>query len=502
MRKESSGPAVTINEETESDFLFVFEPAKKDSAQPRGYCFVNPIEVLTLKDPENIDEFFDRLEKYSRDYYLAGYFSYELGCALEEVLLGYCFEERLAAFARSVFPFAQFGVFKERYVNDIFSGKKTEYRLKPADASYRIKDMKLDISRGRYIENVNKIKKYILKGDIYQANYTARYNFSFSGSELALYLNLKECQQGLYNCYCKSGGRHILSLSPELFFEKTGSTIMVKPMKGTAGRGVKSVEDRKIKESLAADEKNRSENLMIVDLLRNDLSKISQRGSVKVEKLYEIEKYPTLFQMTSTVKSRLSGGTGIRQIIESLFPSGSVTGAPKIRAMEIINELEETPRNIYCGAMGYFEPGGNAKFNVAIRTATIESGRGVFPAGGGIVNDSDPDGEFEELKLKARFLTRPVNEFKLVETILYDGRCRFLKEHLERMEDSAEYFNFSFNGKKTFKQIKKICSGPEKGRYKVRVLGSRAGRVSIAAEKVGIKESEYKLTLSAKNTDS
>ncbi|MEK6571444.1 MAG: bifunctional anthranilate synthase component I family protein/class IV aminotransferase, partial [Bacteroidota bacterium] len=240
----------------------------------------------------------------------------------------------------------------------------------------------------------------------------------------------------------KSKDREILCLSPELFFRYKDGTIVTKPMKGTAQRGKTLEEDLQQASWLRHDEKNRAENLMIVDLLRNDLGRICEIGTVNVEELFSVEKYQTLFQMTSTISGRVKNGTTYLEILRSLFPSGSVTGAPKIRSMRIIHELEESPRGVYTGAIGYFSPANEAVFNVAIRTIVIRGNTGEMGVGSGIVFDSVPEDEYSECELKGQFLTVPYGEFELLETMLWDNGYPFLARHLKRLNESAQYFDY------------------------------------------------------------
>ena len=348
---------------------------------------------------------------------MAGFFSYELG---------YLFEKRLQIFnKKSDFPLALFCAYdtpnifdhrEDRFING-------DFHIPSENQNYEMRNAILSVPENEYHKNINKIRESIKKGDIYQANYTMKYHFDFSGSPLGLYNDLKKNQSAAYNVFAEFDDYHILSISPELFFRKKGNKITVKPMKGTVNRGKNIYEDRVKSRFLQADEKNRSENVMIVDLLRNDIGKISETGSVRVKKLYEIEKYNTLFQMTSTIESRLLKNISIRQLIQSIFPSGSVTGAPKIRSMEIINELENDERKIYTGAIGFFEPSGDAVFNVAIRTVLLRGNRGVMGIGGAIVYDSNPEDEFQECLLKGNFLLQhPPGDFQLIETILFDKK--------------------------------------------------------------------------------
>ena len=249
-------------------------------------------------------------------------------------------------------------------------------------------------------------RDYIAAGDVYQINLTFPLFGSWHGAPLDLYRQLRARQPVDLGGIVALGGETILSLSPEKFFSTRGEKIMARPMKGTAPRGATPQADRALAEALAADEKNRAENLMIVDLLRNDLSRLSEVGSVHVTDLFSVETFPTLRQMTSGVEARLRPGLSFAEIFAGLFPCGSVTGAPKIRAMEIIAELETAPRNIYCGAIGSIAPGGDMRFNVAIRTLTLGAdGNLTCPVGSAVVADSRAREEYEECLLKARFLT-------------------------------------------------------------------------------------------------
>ncbi len=274
-------------------------------------------------------------------------------------------------------------------------------------------------------------------------------------------------------------------------------------MKGTYKRGNDIYEDRENSLFLQNDEKNQSENIMIVDLLRNDIGKISEQGSVKVTKLYEIEKYNTLFQMTSTIESRLIKDVSKYELIKSIFPSGSVTGAPKIRSMEIINELENEERKVYTGSIGFFEPSGDAIFNVAIRTILLQDSRGEMGIGGGIVYDSSPESEFEECKLKADFLVQEARgNFQIIETMLFDKNYKHLDLHLKRLKESAEYFDYKFDRTALMLRLNKLAESLTHGRYKVRILLDESGKMQIAQTKLDDIAADYKITLSEHRTDS
>jgi para-aminobenzoate synthetase/4-amino-4-deoxychorismate lyase len=270
-----------------------------------------------------------------------------------------------------------------------------------------------------------------------------------------LYARLRARQPARYGAFVHwQEGRRILSFSPELFFriEHGGGTrrITARPMKGTARRGRTTAEDRELAEWLRNDAKNRSENLMIVDLLRNDLGRVARTGTVRAETLFSVEKLPTLWQMTSTVTAELRPDAGYEAVFRALFPCGSITGAPKVRAMQLIGQIEDEPRGVYTGAIGFFSPR-ETVFNVAIRTLELEGGRGAMGVGSGIVIDSEPEAEYRECLLKAEFLTGgadgrrrpPEEDFSLIETMRWEGGFPLLGMHLERLADSAEYFDFA-----------------------------------------------------------
>ncbi|MBE84000.1 MAG: aminodeoxychorismate synthase, component I [Gemmatimonadetes bacterium] len=305
------------------------------------------------------------------------------------------------------------------------------------------------ITRDHYTHDIRKIKSYIRTGDTYQVNHTFRLTCNYEGPGQPLYDWMVRSQKADFCAYIFTGCHEILSASPELFFEWRGRDLVTRPMKGTRSRGRWLDEDRELRRELHVSEKDRAENLMIVDLLRNDLGRVSLPGSVEVMDLWNIEPYETVYQMTSTIRSRLREDVDLNEIFCALFPCGSVTGAPKIRTMEIISELEAEPRGVYTGAIGYVSPGEEAVFSVAIRTACIDlhHRRAVFGVGGGVTWDSTSEGEYQECLAKARVLTdeRPV--FDLFETIRHDAAKGYFlwDHHLRRLRLSAEYFGLPFN---------------------------------------------------------
>ena len=354
---------------------------------------------------------------------------------------------------------------------------------------YKLKNLHLNITNKQYLNDIKKVKYFIKKGDTYQVNHTLKYKFNFNGSPLAFYKTLREKQAVSYAALIKSDDFTILSFSPELFFRQDKTNISVRPMKGTVKRGTTPKEDKKNKLKLKMDIKNRAENLMIVDLLRNDLGKISKIGSVKVTDLFDVEQYKTLFQMTSTIKSKLKRGINIFKLFSSLFPSGSVTGAPKIRTMQLINGLEPEERKIYTGAIGFISPKQKAVFNVAIRTLLIQDDAGEMGIGGGITYASKAKSEFQECKLKAQFLTRP--NFKLIETIRWSKRTGFylLPLHLERLKHSAGFFGFTYQPSLIRKCLHQVTQPLSKQcPYKIRLLLGLDEKVEIEAAELPREE--------------
>lgn len=308
-------------------------------------------------------------------------------------------------------------------------------------------DARLAEDEAVYTAKIARIKALIEDGETYQVNYTLPYRFCYSGSSLALYRALRAAQKVEFAAYLAFPEAAVLSLSPELFLQREGTHILTRPMKGTAPRGADAEEDAAIRHTLQTDAKTRAENVMIVDLLRNDLGRIARTSSVAVPDLFAIETYETLHQMTSTVTAELRPDTGIADVMTSLFPCGSITGAPKHRTMQIIDTLEPQLRGIYCGALGYIEPDGDFCFNVPIRTiVSTEPGHAVMGTGGGIVHDSSPAAEYAEAALKTRFLHEVNAGLEIIESMRYaDGRIGRLDAHLSRLENSARTFAFPFD---------------------------------------------------------
>jgi para-aminobenzoate synthetase/4-amino-4-deoxychorismate lyase len=349
--------------------------------------FSRPERIISCFDPSLMSLCFKDMEQaISRGYYLAGFLSYEAG---------YCFEEKFSSRRLYDFPLLYFGVYKkpDEHVAELFGQPSTKLP----------ENMRLNISRDEYSLNIDTIRDYIAKGDVYQITYCIKLLFEFHGHAFSLYKQLLNEQPVPYPAYIQAEGFDILSLSPELFIKKESIHIVTKPMKGTWPRGTDVLSDLVSSLRLKYDSKNRAENVMIADLLRNDLGRLGL--NIKAPRLFEVAKYKTLCQMTSTVTAKVDRDISVYKLFSSLFPSGSVTGAPKIRAMEIISRLEKEERKIYTGAIGYITPERDMFFNIPIRTLLIQGNCGQMGIGGGIGWDSTAAGEWEEGLLKAKFLT-------------------------------------------------------------------------------------------------
>lgn len=405
--------------------------------------FVKPVSVIQASSLDEVEGSLLLLDRAVGDgYHVAGFLAYEAGYAFESTLP----RDRVPAL-----PLVWFGVFEKpfripRFARHIgASGKKS----KRTAHIFQEPQFEASVSEEEYFDAVGKIREYIADGDTYQVNYSFRLQFPLVQPVSALYERLRKMQSAAYSAFLNIGSHVIVSLSPELFYRRDGSMVVLRPMKGTAPRGRTLAEDETNRSWLESSEKNRAENLMIVDLLRNDLGKLARPGSVRVRRFFDIERYETVFQATSTIEGALRKEITDGDMIRSLFPSGSVTGAPKIRTMQIIHELEPDVRGIYTGAIGTIAPHRKAVFNVAIRTVVVDnnSRRAEYGVGSGVVHDSGTQDEYQECLLKAQFLHEPPEEFSLFETIRWDPvkGWSLLSYHLRRLRSSAEYFDFRFS---------------------------------------------------------
>jgi para-aminobenzoate synthetase / 4-amino-4-deoxychorismate lyase len=479
----------------EKHFVFL-ETNKLDSENQFSYLFTNPLHIIECRNSDSVRPSIKKLERMlKKGYFAAGFISYEAGFVLEKV-----FNDKKVY----DFPLLWFGIFKKPV---IFDHRKIKFNDTDDFADFDISGIKPDISEKEYIKSIEKIKTYIEQGHTYQVNRTFKMDFSFKGSLEDLYLYLRKKQGVAYSAFIKFQETSILSFSPELFFRKKKFNIAVKPMKGTMPRGRFSGQDAKNARLLYNCPKNRSENIMIVDLLRNDLGRISKTGTVRVKKFFEIEKYESLWQMTSSVKAMVQPKVSLYEIFQSIFPSGSVTGAPKIRTMQIINELEKSPRRIYTGSIGFFTPKMDSVFNVAIRTLLLDirGKKGEMGVGSGIIYDSDPKNEYEECLLKAKFLTETQKSFKLIETILWEPVKGYplLRLHMQRLSGSAEYFGYKYKKDSVIKALNNASKGfDKKQKYRVRLLLDKNGATEISYSALDLKNMDKPIAISSKVVDS
>lgn len=425
------------------------ENAYRDSPNPISRLFLAPERVLEAREPSEVPGLFAEIEgSVRKGRVAAGFFAYECGEA---------FEPTAGLPEPKVdWPLAWFGIYERQFAFDhelgSFRGAEPPGLATLAGSTGESADQGVLVAlqpgtrEEDFTEQIAAIHEWIRAGDVYQLNFTFPMRANYSRSSAALFRAALARQPVEYAAFLHwEKGRHILSLSPELFFgieqQSAGSVITTRPMKGTAPRGRTTAEDTLIAARLRNDEKNRSENVMIVDLLRNDLGRLCEFGSVKADDLFTVERYPTVWQMTSTVTGLLRANVGFYDVFRALFPCGSVTGAPKVRAMQLLARLEGRPRGVYTGAIGYFSSQ-RTVFNVAIRTLELEGSNAQIGVGSGIVIDSDAAEEYRECLLKAEFLTRPDEPFSLVETMLWSGNFPLIELHLDRLIDSASYFGF------------------------------------------------------------
>lgn len=386
----------------------------------------------------------------------AGWVAYEAARACDDALQTHC---------SASLPLLQFGLFR-----------RAEPVALRARGSYSLGSWTPSVTRGEYAAAIAEIKTRIAAGQTYQVNYTFRMEADFHGDAHAFLCDLMAAQRGgRYGAFIQTDELAICSASPELFFERREGLVVTRPMKGTRPRGLSASADQQLAAELAHSTKDRAENIMIVDMLRNDLGRIAEVGSVQTPRVFDVERYPTVLQMTSTVTARTTAP--FAQIWKSLFPCASITGAPKAKTMQIIRALEPDPRGLYTGSVGWIAPNGDAQFNVAIRTAVIQNQRAQYGVGGGIVWDSEEGAEYDEAFSKAAILTKPMPSFELLETMLFENGALFLLErHWARLRASAQFFGIAADWVALRAQLMKL---EETGPTRVRVRVSRAGAFAI-----------------------
>ena len=458
------------------------------------YVFNFSPEIEITADKSNL---FGSLEK--ADEYIRKGFS---GFGLIPYEAGYLLEKKLNKLLDENDPLLKFYFFESDKVQVIPSGE-IEFAIDDEPDKYHIKDFNLNTTKQEFFDSIVKIKNYISEGDTYQVNYTIKGKFKFDGELISLFKQMIFNQSAKYSAFINTGDSYVLSFSPELFFSTDNKIITARPMKGTSKRGVNNVADSLSFYSLRNSEKNRAENLMILDLLRNDLGRISEFGTVRLRKLFSVEKYETLLQMVSEVESVLKDKIEIAEIIKNIFPCGSVTGAPKISTMQIINEIEKENRGIYTGAIGLFHQDKKI-FNVAIRTVSLKgdpknkSLQGEIGIGSGIVWDSDSEKEYDEVLLKSKFLTNPDPYFEIFETMKFSGGTyERLDMHLSRLQDAASFFLFQFDKNQVIETLTKETSNYETGKnYRVKVILNKWGKIKIEVKDIKLTSGEIKIIIS------
>jgi para-aminobenzoate synthetase/4-amino-4-deoxychorismate lyase len=464
-------------------FALLDDAGAGSSGEPRSRLYSGHAATLTCSDAAGWPRLLDDLQQaLARGRFAVPLFTYELG-------------EHLAGITSRTtgWPLAQVLLFEKC---EHLTGSQVEAWLgtrTPPDEPAGVAAIAPSVTQDEFTRAIGRIREYIAAGDTYQVNYTYRLRFNAFGPLVALYARLRARQPVPYGALVSlPGGGAVLSMSPELFVSHDNGVLTARPMKGTAPASGDDAADLERARELANDTKNRAENLMIVDLLRNDLGRVAQTGSVAVPALFEVSRYGAVLQMTSTVQARLREDAALPDVFNGLYPCGSITGAPKVRTMQIIRELETTARGIYTGAIGWIDPPapgqnvGNFCLSVPIRTLALQAPvdgvrRGELGVGAGIVYDSDAAAEFAECQLKARFLTGLPNQFEIFETIRasYEDGPRHLDEHLARIGASCAYFGFPFDAQATRTAAVDACLALGPGLHRVRLSVDGSGQVKV-----------------------
>ncbi len=445
-------------------------PRRRRSFQLDG--LVEVFEATSLDEVGDVIARADRAVRAGR--WVAGWVAYEAAPAFDPAMTVRDTDRTTLG----ELPLAWFGAFESRGPTD---------RTPPG--TYRLGPWEPTVSADQHAAGVDAIRRHIRNGETYQVNYTFRLQSEFDGDAMALYRELSQSQNTAYGAFIDTGRWVVASASPELFLEWRHGRISSKPMKGTTGRGLDIADDEARRSWLEHSEKNRAENLMIVDMVRNDLGRVARTGSVKVPALFTTEKYDTVWQLTSTVVADPRPGTDLLAVFAALFPCASITGAPKVATMRIIADLESDPRGVYCGAIGFGGPGTDGEpqwaFNVGIRTVLADrhTGRAWYGTGGGVTYDSTPEDEYQEALLKAQVLARRSADFSLLETMRWDpvGGFRHLNRHLHRLSDSAWYFDVPLDPAEVRTALERATRGHEAA-LRVRLLVDRTGWVAVESE--------------------
>jgi para-aminobenzoate synthetase / 4-amino-4-deoxychorismate lyase len=469
----------TIQDLEKLDHFLLFDSfGNKDSNLNSQILFSNPLDILSTENYKDLPSIFNRIKQYTdKEYYVAGYLSYEAGNE---------FRKKKKTNLLSSAELCKFGVYKNFEEVSLFPIHSIE--IESFDSLF-ISEFKTNISKDEYIEAIHIIKNAISSGELYQVNFTFQLSFNLQIDTTHFYNKLKRLFKTPYSALLRfSKDDEYLSFSPELFFEKNDLRITVRPMKGTS---------IKTEKSKLLNAKNKAENFMIVDLLRNDLGQISKVGSVSVNELLHEEEYGNILQLTSEISSELKNHISDYSLFNAMFPSGSITGAPKENAIDYIETLEKSPRGIYTGAIGYFFPNGKSMFNVSIRTLKKTGSQFRMGVGSGIVFDSDPELEWEECHQKAFFLYRAF-QFFIFESILFkNGIFYFLEEHIERLKRSSLFLFGHFDEVNIRKKLQILPPKPQLN-FKLKVIYLESREINLEWSEVKKKQFQYKIKISEK----
>lgn len=463
-----------------------------DAQSQQWLRFREPVQIHCTSDIASVLAVLETVEREVQTHHLyaAGFVAYEASPA---------FDPALVTNSAGAFPLVWFGLYQQP---EIVTLPAIAHPTPPEFTWQR------SVSETDYRTALDQVKQYIHQGETYQVNYSFRLRSPLAISPWDFFLQMIRAQGDGYGAFVETEEWAIASASPELFFQRTGRELISKPMKGTAPRGLWWEDDQAQAKALRQSEKNQAENLMIVDMVRNDMGQIADIGSVTVPHLFEVEQYPTLWQMTSTV--RCTTDATLTEIFRALFPAASITGAPKARTMQIIADLETAPRHIYTGTIGYIRPNGDAQFNVAIRTVLSDrpphpqTPQAEYGVGGGVVWDSEKTSEFQECFTKTRILTHCPPDFDLLESLLWTPQDGYflLEQHLQRLVNSAHYFGRQVDLAQLRQDFAALAKTLTSRPHKVRVQVQQSGEIQLQAQSLEPFSTPYRLSLARDPVDS
>ena len=455
--------------------LIDFRANHPDAPGALRCAFTAPLEVLVAHTPDAVPAVLAQVAAHAaQGRWCVGHVAYEAAPAFDAALRVH----------DTTAPLACFGV---------YTAAQPWPEALPGGASATWRP---GVERTQFDAAMDRIHTAIAAGDLYQVNYTAPVAGQLQGEALALFQALLRAQPGGYGAYLDHGDQQILSVSPELFFDWNAPQILTRPMKGTAPRGIDPQDDARLAAQLRASPKERAENVMIVDLLRNDLSRIAEPFSVQVPDLFHVETLPTVLQMRSDVVARTRTGTTLVDVFRALFPCGSITGAPKVQAMRLVHALEPQARGVYCGAIGVVRPGGHATFSVAIRTVVAQAKQLRCGIGSGITADARAEGEWQEWQHKRAFLERASAPFDILETLrLHDGQLHAAEEHLARMARAAQHFGYPFAPEAAQAALVSLIEAHPQGLFRVRLLLDAQGGLQAQAVAVAVTPTPVRIQL-------